>query len=119
MSPELIGILSVGVAIAAAIIVAIQRFDKRIETLEARVDSRIDTLETRMNDRIDTLEARIDNRIDTLEARINDRMGTLEARMDKRSDALEARMAALEKGQARLEGLIDVLREGLFAQATR
>ena len=93
MSPELIGILSVGVALAALILAAMQRVDRRFE----RVDKRIDALETRVDKRIDALEARIDKRI----------------------DGVEARIAALEKGQARLEGLLDGLREALFERASR
>ena len=75
MSPELIGILSVGVALAALVFTSMHRMDKRIDALEARIDKRI--------------------------------------------DALEARIAALEKGQARLEGLLDGLREALFERASR
>lgn len=82
MSPELIGILSVGVALAALILVALQRIDKRIDALETRIDKRIDALETRI-------------------------------------DGLETRIAGLEKGQARLEGLLDGLREALFERASR
>ena len=82
MSPELIGILSVGVALAALVFTSMHRMDKRIDALEARIDKRIDALEARI-------------------------------------DALDARIAALEKGQARLEGLLDGLREALFERASR
>ena len=71
MSPELIGILTVGVAVVAVVFTALQRFDKRFE------------------------------------------------RIDKRMDSLEERLASLEKGQARLEGLLDGLREALFERAAR
>ena len=78
MSPELIGILTVGVAIVAVMFTALQRIDKRFD----RIDQRFD-------------------------------------RIDKRIDALEVRVASLEKGQARLEGLLDGLREALFERAAR
>ena len=71
MSPELIGILTVGVAVIAVILTAMQRIDKRFE------------------------------------------------RMEKRIDGVEVRIASLEKGQARLEGLLDGLREALFERAAR
>ncbi len=93
MSPELIGILTVGVAVIAVILTALQRIDKRFE----RVESRIDALEERMDRRIDTLEER----------------------MDKRIDGVEVRLASLEQGQARFEGLLDGLREALFERAAR
>ena len=82
MSPELISILAVGVALAAVVFTAMQRTDRRIDALETRIDKRIDALEGRF-------------------------------------DALETRIASLEKGQARLEGLLDGLREALFERASR
>lgn len=93
MSPELIGILTVGVAMVAVMFTALQRIDKRFD----RIDKRFEALEERIDKRIDALEERIDKRI----------------------DALEARVASLEKGQARLEGLLDGLREALFERAAR
>ncbi len=39
--------------------------------------------------------------------------------MEKRIDGVEARFASLEKGQARLEGLLDALRESLSERAAR
>ena len=45
MGPELIGILSVGVALGALILAGFRRIDQRID----RLDSRIDKLEVRMN----------------------------------------------------------------------
>ena len=82
MSPELIGILTVGVAVIAVVFTALQRIDKRFERIEERID-------------------------------------TLEERMNKRIDGVEVRIASLEKGQARLEGLLDGLREALFERAAR
>ena len=93
MSPELIGILTVGVAVIAVILTALQRIDKRFERMERRIDA---------------LEERMDRRIDALEERV-----------DKRIDGVEVRIASLEKGQARLEGLLDGLREALFERAAR
>ena len=97
MSPELIGILAVGVAIIAVVFTSMQRTDRRIEALETRIDKRIDALEGRIDKRIDGLEGRIDGRF----------------------EGLETRIASLEKGQARLEGLLDGLREALFERASR
>lgn len=100
MSPELIGILTVGVAVIAVMLTALQRIDRRFERVE---------------ERIDTLEERIDKRFE----RIEERVDTLEERMNKRIDGVEDRIASLEKGQARLEGLLDGLREALFERAAR
>ena len=86
MSPELISILAVGVALAAVVFTAMQRTDRRIYALETRIEKRIDALE---------------------------------GRIDGRLEGMETRFASLEKGQARLEGLLDGLREALFERASR
>ena len=86
MSPELISILAVGVALAAVASTAMQRTDGRIYALETRIEKRIDALE---------------------------------GRIDGRLEGMETRFASLEKGQARLEGLLDGLREALFERASR
>ena len=75
MTPELVAILSVGVALLAVQVVSAQRTDRRIEGLETR-------------------------------------MASLEQR-------LETRIASLEQRMARLEGLLDGLREGLFERVGR
>ena len=46
MSAELIGILTVGVAIIAVVAVLFQRLDSRIDLLESRLEKRLDRLET-------------------------------------------------------------------------
>ncbi len=55
------------------------------------------------------MEARIGDRFERLEARINDRFERLEARVA----AIEMRLAAVEHGQAKLEGLLEGLREAI------
>ncbi|MDE0056987.1 MAG: hypothetical protein OXP07_02605 [Defluviicoccus sp.] len=47
------------------------------------------------------------------EARINDRFERLEARVA----AMEVRLAAVERGQAKLEGLLEGLREAIAGRA--
>ena len=52
-------------------------------------------------------------RIERLESRTNDRFDRLEAQTNGRFDRLENRLAAVEHGQARLEGLLEGLREAI------
>ena len=93
MSPELIAILAVGVVVAGLILNG----------------------QTQTNRRLDTLEQRMEGRIDALEQRIS----AFELQVNQRFDRLEARLAALEQRVARLEGVLDGLREALFsARAT-
>ena len=80
MSAELIGILSVGVALAALLLTSVNNLRDEMRAL--REDMR-----------------RTENRLDALEQR-----------METRLDALEQRMA-------RLEGVLDGLREALFGRS--
>ena len=89
MTPEILTILGVGVALAAVLVASAQRTDKRFEQLEGRLNTRFQQIETRLD------------------------------RLDDRVERLENRMSALEQSQARLEGLLDGLREALFERAAR
>ena len=52
MSPELIGILAVGVALAGVIFAGLRRLDGRIDRLERQINERFD----RVGDRITALD---------------------------------------------------------------
>lgn len=52
-------------------------------------------------------------RIERLESRTNDRFDRMEAQTNGRFDRLENRLAAVEHGQAKLEGLLEGLREAI------
>ena len=91
MSAELIGILSVGVALAALLLTSVNNLRDEMRAL--REDMR-----------------RTENRLDALEQRMETRLDALEQRMETRLDALEQRMA-------RLEGVLDGLREALFGRS--
>ncbi len=93
MTPELIAILAVGVAVAGLILNGQNQTNRRIDALGQRVEGRIDALEQRIS--------------------------AFELQVNQRFDRLEARLAALEQRVARLEGVLDGLREALFsARAT-
>lgn len=93
MTPELVAILGVGVALLAVQVASAQRTDRRIEGLE-------------------TCIAGLEARMASLEQQLESRMASLEQR-------LETRIASLEQRMARLEGLLDGLREGLFERVGR
>lgn len=81
MSGELIGILSVGVALAAIMLTSIKSLREDMQRMEGRLDKRMDGLENQ----IDGLGKRMD--------RLENRMDGLEKRMD----GLDNRMGGLEK----------------------
>ena len=95
MTPELIAIISIGVALAALIL----RQSFRIDGLGRNLNARIDTLTHDLNARIDTLAHDLNARIDTLAHDLNARI-----------DGLAHDIADMRERLARLEGLI----EGLF-----
>ena len=98
MTPEMIAILSVGVALAGLIVTFIVRVDRRFEQMEARNERHFQQLETSIRES----EQRLDGKIVALDTKVV---------------ALDSRIAVLERGQARLEGLLDGLREALFGRA--
>ena len=84
MTPELVAILSVGVALLAVQVVSAQRTDRRIEGLEQRLESRIADLGSRMA----SLEQRLETRIASLEQR----MARLEGLLDGLREGLFERV---------------------------
>ena len=128
MSAEFIAILSVGAtlvgviaAFGAVILTSMHRMETRLNKRidDAIADGKSDNaaLEVRSNARFD--EAKELNQVRFDEAR--EQSQSMQARTDKGFDDVaeelrttNARMASIEQRQARLEGLLDGLREALF-----
>ncbi len=121
MSIELAGILiaivAVGAALAGLIVTSVRGLRQDIRQdmarLESRLDAKINESESRLDARIDGLESRLNAKIDGLEARIDG----LEARMREDMKQLSDRLARVEHGQAKLEGLLEGLREAITGRA--
>ena len=88
MTPEIIAIVTVGIALAGVILAS---------TREVRQD--MARLESRLDGRIDALGSRLDGKIAALESSMNTQLGELRERM------------------AHLEGLLEGLREALTGRA--
>ena len=88
MTPELIAIVTVGVALAGVIIASARGVRQDMARLESRLDGRIDAL-----------GSRLDGKIAALESSINTQLGELRERM------------------AHLEGLLEGLREAITGRA--
>lgn len=116
LTPILVAVVTVGVALAVLMVGLFawlrQDMGGRIERLESRTNDRIDQLESRTNDRIGQLESRTDQRFEQMEARINEKFDKVDGRFDR----LESRLAAVEHGQAKLEGLLEGLREAIVGR---
>ena len=87
LTPILVAVATVGVGLAALMV-----------GLFAWLRQDIRQLESRTNDRFDRMEAQTNGRFDSVDARF---------------DRLESRLAAVEHGQAKLEGLLEGLREAI------
>lgn len=116
-----VAVLSVGVALGALMLTSLHRMEARLNKRidDAIADGKSDNaaLEVRSNARFD--EAKELNQVRFDEAREQSR--AMQARTDKGFDDVaeelrttNARMASIEQRQARLEGLLDGLREALF-----
>ena len=121
MPPDIIAIVSVGVAVVAIILTALHRMESRInrrmDAIEANAQKDTADSEARLRAEIAASEARANTKFDE----INEQMRIGQARTDKGfADMHEelritnTRMASIEQRQARLEGLLDGLREALF-----
>ena len=66
----------------------------------------INRLETRMNTRLSEVEARMETRLSEVETRMDTRLSEVEANMNTQSSELRERMA-------KLEGLLEGLRESI------
>ncbi len=103
MSPELIAILAVGVALGGMILQGQrslgQRLDKRMDGL----DKRMDGLDKRMD--------RLDQRLDRLDRRMDG--------LDRRMDGLDARLRAVEAGMAEIKGQLMIVRDYISGRNMR
>ena len=100
MTPEIIAILGVGVALAGLIISLSIRSEKRFEQLERRFEQ-------------------LEQRFERSEQRSAERFEQSEQRSAERSERFAHRFSGIEQRMARLEGILDGLREALFGRATR
>ena len=132
MSPELIGILGVGIGLLTAIVgwgalivTLLVHFDKRtnqrIDRLEDRIDylggridhlgGRIDRLEAEMNRRFELMQTEMNRRFELMQEEMNRRFELMQAEMNRRFDEQDVRIRHLEQGQAHLAGQFSELKD--------
>ena len=99
MSGEIIAILAVGVALAGLLLTSSRGLRQDMRQDMTRMESRLD-------ERIGALESRLDERVSALESRLRDDMKQLGDRMGR-----------VEHSQAKLEGLLEGLRESITGRA--
>ena len=102
----LIAILAVGATLGGLILASSRGLRQDIRQDMVRLESRLD-------EKINGLESRLDAKINGLDAKIDG----LEARMREDMKQLSDRLARVEHSQAKLEGLLEGLREAITGRA--
>ena len=99
---EMITIIAVGVAVSGLILNGQKNAREDMRDFKAQVNERLDdanaSLRKEINARLDQMDVRFDQ-------------------MDARFEGLEARMGVMERQQAKLEGLLEGLREAISGRA--
>ena len=98
MSPEMIAIIAVGIALAGLMLRGHRSLDKRIDEVSSSLSQRIGDVSNSLGQRIDDVSNSLGQRIDNLTLRMDG--------FDKRMDGFDERLRALETGQAELKGLV-------------
>ena len=102
--------LELSVWLTPAILIAVAALLLRSHArLEERLGARIDEVNKSLGARIDETNKSLGARIDETNKRIDEMNRSLGARID----VIDDRLRAVEHGQARLEGLLDGLREAI------
>jgi peptidoglycan hydrolase CwlO-like protein len=104
MTTELFAIIGVGVSLGLFGLANLQVMNKRFDDVNRRFDD--------VNKRFDDVNKRIDD--------TNGRFDDTNRRIDQLASnvkQVETRVTELEKGQARMEGMLNGLREALFARS--
>ena len=114
--PSIRGILYVEGKVSALMELSVWLTPAILIAVAALLLRSIARLEDRLGARIDETNKRIDEINKSLGARIDETNKNLGARIDevnKRIDGLDTRLRMVEHGQARLEGLLEGLREAI------
>ena len=128
MSPEMITIIGVGVALLAAqlsvagllvtlMIQSEKRNIQRIDRLEDRMNRQFEQMQGEMNRRFEQMQGEMNRRFDRMEEQTNYRFDRMQTETNRRFDAQDERLRGLEQGQARLSGQFSELKDFLSHQS--
>ena len=120
VSAELLGVLitvlAVGAAVAGLALAGIRALRADMRDQRAEFLGQLHAMRQDFNGQFQALEQKIDARLDAMEQKIDARLDAMEQKNDARFQALDMRMRAVEHGQAKLEGLLEGLREAIVAR---
>ena len=113
----LVAVLAIGASLAGVILTSNRglRKDMRedMKQGESRLREDMKQGESRLRDDMKQGESRLREDIGKLESRLDERIDRLEARLRDDIKQLGERVARVEHGQAKLEGLLEGLREAI------
>ena len=111
--------IAVGITLGAVVIGSVGNLRTEVQTLRTQVRTDITDVRTEMQ----SLRAEVNTEMQALRAEVNTEMQTLRTEVrtdiaDVRTDirALQHRLVAVERRQARTEGLLEGLRDAIMAQ---
>ena len=116
LTPLLIAVATVGVALAALMIGLFAWLRQDARQTEDRLTNRFDRLESQTNERFERLESQTNERFDRVDEkfdRMGDRITALERDHQERFASLDRGQAELRERMAKLEGLLEGLREAV------
>jgi chaperonin cofactor prefoldin len=105
MSSELIGILGVGVALAGLIVASFRSIRGEVRKQRDEVKGELSKLRDEVKGELSKLRDEVKGELSKLRDEVNGRLALI-----------DARLSALEKQQAKLEGLLEGLREAMFGR---
>ena len=106
-------VAAVGIGLAVLILRSVARLDRRIDRGEDKLGNRIDGVEERLGRRIDGVEDAHGRRIDGVGETLGKRIDGVGETLGKRIDGVEKGQAELRERMAKLEGLLEGLREAI------
>ena len=108
----LAAMVAIGVALAGLILRQGARLDARIESTNERIERTNERIE-RTNERIEEVQAQLGARIEETAAQLGARIEEATAQLGARIEGVERGQADLRERMAKLEGLLEGLREAI------
>ena len=123
MSPELIGIIAVGIALAGLFWRMLHSLDSRLSTrldqFKSDLNGRMDEFKSDLSGRMDEFKSDLNRRMDEFKADVNGRMDELKTDLNGRMDELNTKVDALGRDHHELRertGRIEVWLEVLLGR---
>ena len=109
----LIALLAVGVAVAGLALAGIRGIRTEMRAQRLELVARMDATGQDADRRFQVMEQKLEVRFQVMEQKFEARFQAMEQKFEQRLEKLDMRLQAVEHGQAKLEGLLEGLREAI------